>query len=300
MNQRDGWFDDPYGKHDGRYFSQGQPTNRVRDGNRFFFEEPPTEPAPDDAELALASKGADGTGTGTDEDLLVGPEAAWYPDPTGPGQMRFWDGAQWTEQVMPAPVPVAVPVGEDPVPVPVPVPIPAPLGASAPSSTAVEETRTEGAKMKPGVVGAKDGAAMPRAEDLVDDTPPTPAPSSAAPRTPVAATPPAGRGAHYVLAPGLDRSGQTEADAVSIVTGEVPAEYSRISVECEDGEVVEATVLNPSPVGGATLFVALVRHHVRRIVATKEGGVYGVFLDVDQLERDDVDQASGAATNRGR
>lgn len=25
----------------------------------------------------------------------------WYPDPSAPGQQRYWDGAQWTEQVAP-------------------------------------------------------------------------------------------------------------------------------------------------------------------------------------------------------
>ena len=33
-----GWGPDPSGVHDGRYFENGEPTNRVRDGSRFFYE----------------------------------------------------------------------------------------------------------------------------------------------------------------------------------------------------------------------------------------------------------------------
>jgi hypothetical protein len=35
------------------------------------------------------------------------PSADWYPDPSTPGQLRFWDGAAWTAHVKPVP---AVPV----------------------------------------------------------------------------------------------------------------------------------------------------------------------------------------------
>ena len=36
--------------------------------------------------------------------------ANWYPDPSAPHQLRYWDGAQWTQHlsVAPAPVPYAV------------------------------------------------------------------------------------------------------------------------------------------------------------------------------------------------
>jgi hypothetical protein len=30
----------------------------------------------------------------------------WYPDPSRPGTMRWWDGSQWTDQFAPGPVPV--------------------------------------------------------------------------------------------------------------------------------------------------------------------------------------------------
>jgi hypothetical protein len=29
------------------------------------------------------------------------PAPGWYPDPSDPGQQRWWDGTQWTDQTMP-------------------------------------------------------------------------------------------------------------------------------------------------------------------------------------------------------
>ena len=31
------------------------------------------------------------------------PDAGWYPDPAGSNQLRYWDGAQWTEHFAPGP-----------------------------------------------------------------------------------------------------------------------------------------------------------------------------------------------------
>ena len=53
--QSSGWQSDPTGRHEGRYFDQGQPTNRVHDGSRFFFDEwPPTSTPTMPAEIAAA------------------------------------------------------------------------------------------------------------------------------------------------------------------------------------------------------------------------------------------------------
>lgn len=44
---------------------------------------------------------------------MTTPPANWYPDPQQPTQLRYWDGAQWTEHVAPAlqaaPAPAAAP-----------------------------------------------------------------------------------------------------------------------------------------------------------------------------------------------
>lgn len=43
------------------------------------------------------------------------PPANWYPDPQVPGQMRYWDGAQWTEHVAQAqPAAAATPTQQAP------------------------------------------------------------------------------------------------------------------------------------------------------------------------------------------
>ena len=34
--------------------------------------------------------------------------AGWYPDPNGPGTLRYWDGVVWTEHVAPGSLPPTV------------------------------------------------------------------------------------------------------------------------------------------------------------------------------------------------
>jgi hypothetical protein len=41
-----GWYRDPFGVHDDRYFSAGQPTKLVRDGELEAYDEPPDKPLP--------------------------------------------------------------------------------------------------------------------------------------------------------------------------------------------------------------------------------------------------------------
>jgi len=95
---------------------------------------------------------------------------------------------------------------------------------------------------------------------------------------------PVSRGPHYVLGFGTDHDGvygpDVAEDGRTLVTGEVPAVYSRVTLECEGGDDVEATFVDSSTLDDANFFVALVRRRVERMVATKQRGVYGVFFDL--------------------
>jgi hypothetical protein len=37
----------------------------------------------------------------TTNDISSNPPAAWFPDPWGAAEMRYWDGSQWTGHVHP-------------------------------------------------------------------------------------------------------------------------------------------------------------------------------------------------------
>jgi len=41
-----GWYRDPFGVHEDRYFSDGNPTKLVRDGTAEAYDEPPPGPLP--------------------------------------------------------------------------------------------------------------------------------------------------------------------------------------------------------------------------------------------------------------
>jgi Family of unknown function (DUF6159) len=50
-----GWYQDPYGRHQARYFSAGQPTKLVRDGAVESYDEPPAGAGPGSTLLPTAS-----------------------------------------------------------------------------------------------------------------------------------------------------------------------------------------------------------------------------------------------------
>jgi hypothetical protein len=51
-----GWAPDPFGLHEARYFSAGQPTKLVRDGRVESFDEPPSHPGPGPGDLAAGAR----------------------------------------------------------------------------------------------------------------------------------------------------------------------------------------------------------------------------------------------------
>ena len=42
-DQAEGWYHDPYSKHEARWFSDGAPTDLVRDGTQVAHDPPPDE-----------------------------------------------------------------------------------------------------------------------------------------------------------------------------------------------------------------------------------------------------------------
>ena len=62
-----GWYRDPYGVHEDRYFSDGHPTKLVRDGLAECYDPPP--PGPPERELVVVPPG-EPAGAANGRDLL--------------------------------------------------------------------------------------------------------------------------------------------------------------------------------------------------------------------------------------
>ena len=61
----EGWYRDPYGIHQDRWFSQGQPTKLVRDGGRECYDPAPGQPLPE-GDLVPAELGGEEMRDGAD------------------------------------------------------------------------------------------------------------------------------------------------------------------------------------------------------------------------------------------
>ena len=55
----EGWYQDPFGVHEHRWMSRGQPTKLVRDGGTESYDPPPDLPLPGVLVPADAASGAD-------------------------------------------------------------------------------------------------------------------------------------------------------------------------------------------------------------------------------------------------
>jgi len=209
------------------------------------------------------------------------PEAGWYAHPSNPGLMRYSDGTRWTIEGMPIP--------QDPSP---------PAEVAPPSAPELVVVDSDDSLLVLDSGSDADGQAPSRQVAHPDNTlssdtvegsgvdVPTSEPTIVKPHLG-----PLHRGPHFVFGFGIDHDGVSgpdeDEDRDMLVTGEVPTGYPHVKLECEGGDVVNATFLDPRSVDDATIFIALVRHRVLRVVATHQDGAYGIFFDVALLEKDE-------------
>jgi hypothetical protein len=192
--------------------------------------------------------------------VKVDADAGWYVDPTNHGLMRYWDGTQWTGDAMTSAPATPVPV--------TPLPTP-PVPPAGPKVTAMPQRPAPPCLDEPSEPGAP--AEPSEATTGRDEDPPEFS---------------VRRGPHYVLgdfgSPGAlaGAGGQPV-----LVTGEVPRGYDKVVIECSDGSVVDATIMQQRLLRECELFVGLVLQPVARVVATRQHGAQGIFLVPSLLTR---------------
>ena len=157
-----GWYPDPTGRHEVRYWDGGRWTERVADNGVETTE----TPAADVLEVAAGAMAAEATATAG-----AGPAPDWppdwYPDPTGRHEVRYFDGATWTEHVanngLSALDPIAdgAPVGSHAAELAATI-VPAVSTAASPHATTVEAAEAAfAAALKPGTVEEPEVAEAP-------------------------------------------------------------------------------------------------------------------------------------------
>jgi hypothetical protein len=70
-----GWYRDPYGLHEDRYFSNGQPTKLVRDKATESYDPPPSRPPDVNLVEVVPSPPADGSDLRRADERSAGPAA---------------------------------------------------------------------------------------------------------------------------------------------------------------------------------------------------------------------------------
>ncbi len=83
----EGWFTDPFGRHEARWMSDGSPTKLVRDGEEESYDDPPDEEPTVTASRIAEEQAVDGS------DLLRAGEGG--DDPGGSLNERLHDAAQF-------------------------------------------------------------------------------------------------------------------------------------------------------------------------------------------------------------
>ena len=68
-----GWYRDPYGVHEDRYFSAGQPTKLVRDAGEESYDPPPPGPPPEELTEVPAAEPGGGDDLRRADELAAAP-----------------------------------------------------------------------------------------------------------------------------------------------------------------------------------------------------------------------------------
>jgi hypothetical protein len=102
-----GWYHDPWGTDDERYYDGGAWTRVVRrPGSNDAYVVPGAADALATPPAPAGSDAVAGAGSGPAADAPPGAPApvapippGWHPDPWGAGSLRWWDGSRWTGHV---------------------------------------------------------------------------------------------------------------------------------------------------------------------------------------------------------
>ncbi|MEI6454615.1 MAG: DUF4190 domain-containing protein [Actinomycetes bacterium] len=107
MSPTEDWRPDPTGRHEERAFSNGKPSDFVRDSGCESLDpmRGQSEPAPTASVSSVPPSPPDASQRVEPQQRSEPPAPeGWYPDPTVSDQLRYWNGSGWLEQVQTADV----------------------------------------------------------------------------------------------------------------------------------------------------------------------------------------------------